>query len=296
VILYFLRAIDCSKWVTPRNVLIFDECHLLEEQIVRWAEIKLSPKELIQKYNIIKNCDMRDLVMLSVKPEESGFKANKEWIKTLIRLIFDRRNEKFQEIKDTMGLNGKDPDNLDSDELETISSFHKEYYELDKLYKKLDVFIKTAKIKDWIIDPLDDGLILTPIEISNLFKQYIDKMAIDKIFFMSATILDLPGFRDLFELEKDKTFLLKVDSPFNSNKSPIIYTPTCKMNYNTINDNLPKIANTIKEILNKHPNEKGIIHTGNSKLSKYLLDNIKSDRLLVRYGDIINDIVCWCLG
>jgi Rad3-related DNA helicase len=286
---YFLRAVDCSKWVTPRNVLVFDECHLLEDQIVRWAEIKLSPRELTQKYDIIKNCDMQDLVRITIPPDESGIKANKKWLRTLIKLIFNTRNEKFQEMKNTLGITGTDPDSLNEEELDLISASHKEYYELDKLYKKLDVFFKMGKYEDWIIDPWEDGLILTPIEISGIFKQYVDSMAINKIVFMSATILDLPGFRKLFGLEQEDTLLIKAESPFDPQKSPIVYNPICKMNYKEINNNLSKIASAVKEILNNHPNEKGIIHTGNSVISKYLLDNIKSDRLLVRYGEIVND-------
>lgn len=286
---YFLRAVDCAKFLKPRNVIIFDECHLLENQIVQWAEMKLSPRELVQKYNLTKNCNMQNFVEISVPPEQSGFKENEHWLSTLIALIFNRRNEKFNEIKLILGIGSSNPDDLTSEQLDTIMGTHKEYYELDKLYKKLDVFFKGKDHNDWIIDPWEDGLQLIPIAVATLFNKYIKSMCIDKIIFMSATILDLNGFRDLLGLSKDKTMLIKADSDFDPEKSPIIYKPICKMNYEEINNNLDKIAIAVEEILNKHPDEKGIIHTGNSVISKYLQENIKSNRLLVRYGDVVNE-------
>lgn len=285
---YFFRAIDCAGFWKPRNVIIFDECHLLETQLVEWASIKLSPKELVEKYNITENCNMQDFCLISMSPTQSGYKANKKWIETMLRLILNKRDEKFMEIRASLSLNSVNPNNITDEEYDLILTTHKGYYELDKFYKKLEVFMH-MNTDEWIIDPYEDGLELTPINIREIFHIYVKKMAIDKIIFMSATILDLSGFRKSLGLPREKTLLLKSDSEFDPKKSPIMYKPICKMNYNEINNNLDKIANEVKNIINNHPDEKGIIHTGNSRVSKYLQDNIKSDRLLVRYGDVTND-------
>ena len=290
---YFLRSVDCGKWMKPRNVLIFDECHLLENQIIQWAEIKLSPRDLIKKYNIINNCDMEDFIQISIPPQLSGYKENERWLKCIYKLVFVRRTEKFNEIKSILGINENDPDKLNDEQLDNIFETHKDYYELDKLYKKLDVFLTNMKINNWIIEPWEDGLQLIPITVIDLFNKYIKSMAVDKIVFMSATILDLSKFRQTFGLSKDETFLIKAESEFDPNKSPIYYKPVCKMNYNEINNNLDKITFAVNEILNNHPNEKGIIHTGNTTISKYLKDNINSDRLLVRYDNIINNDIIY---
>ena len=231
-------------------------------------------------------------IELTIPPNKSGYNENKDWIMSFYHLIFKRRNQRFNEIKESMGLNNFDPDSLTPEQLDDLSNTNKEYCELDRLYKKLDIFIKDKKHDNWIIEPWNDGLQMTPLNIAPFFKNYIDRMGVKKIVFLSATILDLPGFRETFGLDKDNTFLLKVDSNFDPNKSPIIYNPVCKMNYNSINDNLDKIKFAIEDILNKHPNEKGIIHTGNNTISKYLQENLNSNRLLVRYGDVVNtDII-----
>ena len=263
----------------------------MEQQIITWSEIKLSLNDL-SKYNIIEDASFDDFIELTIPPNKSGYNENKDWIMSFYHLIFKRRNQRFNEIKESMGLNNFDPDSLTPEQLDDLSNTNKEYCELDRLYKKLDIFIKDKKHDNWIIEPWNDGLQMTPLNIAPFFKNYIDRMGVKKIVFLSATILDLPGFRETFGLDKDNTFLLKVDSNFDPNKSPIIYNPVCKMNYNSINDNLDKIKFAIEDILNKHPNEKGIIHTGNNTISKYLQENLNSNRLLVRYGDVVNtDII-----
>lgn len=287
---YFLRSIESSGLWKPRDVIVFDECHLLENQIVQWASLQLSPRELIKQYDLLSNNDnMADICRISLPPEQPGYAANKEWLSTLCRLIFHKRNEKFQEIQTSLKLNSNNPDLLSGEELDLIVSTHKDFYELDKFYKKLNVFIKDRDKDSWLIELYEDGLQLTPINIDRIFHTYIKRMGIKKIIFMSATILDLPAFRKTLGLPKEQTLLMRADSEFDPEKSPIIHMPICKMNYNTINNNLDKITDAVKDILSKHPNEKGIIHTGNSTISKYLQDNIKSDRLLVRYGDVVND-------
>jgi Rad3-related DNA helicase len=106
-------------------------------------------------------------------------------------------------------------------------------------------------------------------------------MAIKKVFFMSATILDLVGFAKNFGLSKQDTALIKVQSDFPPENSPIIYKPCGSMNYKEIDNTLPKIIEEIKNILLLHKEEKGIIHTANHKLAKEIFENVKDDRLII---------------
>lgn len=288
---YFFRSIEHTGPWKPRNIIVFDECHLLENQLIQWASIKLIPSELIKKYNITSNCDMDEFCRISIIPTESGYSKNQDYILTVLKLIYDTRNRKFDKIKSSLNLKSLNPEKINNEEYDLILESHKDYYELDKFYKKLESFIKSKNKEEWLIEPTENGLELTPIDISEIFSKFIEPMAIDKIVFMSASILDLPGFRKMLNLPKDETFLIKSESEFDPKKSPIIFNPVCKMNYNEINNNLEKIKNAVEEIMNKHENEKGVIHTGNSTISKYLQDNIKSNRLLVRYGDVFNDTI-----
>ena len=53
------------------------------------------------------------------------------------------------------------------------------------------------------------------------------------------------------------------------------------MNAKEIDNTLPKMAKVVEELLEAHPDEKGIVHCHTFKIANYLKDNIKSKRLLI---------------
>jgi Rad3-related DNA helicase len=110
-----------------------------------------------------------------------------------------------------------------------------------------------------------------------------------KIIFMSATILDTAGFCKALQLPKDKTGIIKMDHVFDPEKSPIIHYPTGNMSYQYLDSTMPKIVNNIREILAMHPDEKGIIHTGNYKIAKAICESIDNPRLIMKEEDGSNE-------
>jgi ATP-dependent DNA helicase DinG len=114
-------------------------------------------------------------------------------------------------------------------------------------------------------------------------------MAIKKIFFMSATILDTVGFAKNLGLKKEETAIIKVEPDFPPEKSPIIYKPCGFMSYNKLDQTMPKIIESVKEILERHPNEKAIIHTGNYKIAQAIYDGINSNRLIIKKNNENNE-------
>lgn len=271
---FFLFATTCGRYWSPREAIIIDECHLLEQQLVQWATIEVSPSQIEKEY---------ELTIPRYTINKSGFKENRFWLQTVWNQIVKRRSEFLNEIKDL--LNGRDPDDLSEDELEEIVSQHGMYYKIDKLYKKMEVFFRSPVKENWLIEPKGDGLILTPVEVHDLFKRYVNSMAKSKIIFMSATILDLNGFCKTFGLDKDKTGVVRLESDFPPERSPIVYHPSGSMNYNSINKTIPKIIEDVGRLLDKHQSEKGIIHTGNYKIARAIYEGIKNPRLIMRQDD-----------
>jgi len=292
---YFLRAMDCAGFWKSRDVLIFDECHLLEQQVTQWASTFLSPAELHGKYNIFEDVDPQIFMAYSVAPEESGFKANEKWLRVIWELIMQKRKELYEDIASTLNVSGKlmpnDPNWLSEDELDELASTHKEYYELDKYYRRLDVFFKLSDSEkdNWLIEPQDNGIMMQPVNIDNLFQYYMNQWGKEKVIFMSATILDVAGFCNELKLPKDQTAIIRMDPVFEPLKSPIIYYPTGNMNYQSIDSTMSKIIENVKTILAMHPNEKGIIHTGNYKIAKAICENIDNPRLIMKDNDGNNE-------
>jgi len=101
-----------------------------------------------------------------------------------------------------------------------------------------------------------------------------------KILMMSATIVDKDVFCESIGLKHSDVAYMKKHSPFSDENRPIHFMPVGSMSKNKIDSTLPILVEAIKLLLDKHKEEKGIIHTVNYKISKYLIDSIKSDRLL----------------
>ena len=290
---YFLKATDNPNTFLPRGTVVFDECHLLENILVESFEITLSLKDLDNKYNILDSAELQDAVKLSnTSVLKDGYtKENEEWINKIYNLLNYKKNIKFEEIKEQLGIVG-DPETLTEEEMDLIIEENDDYVQIDRLCRQIKGFLVSKNInEDWIIEPLEDGLLLTPLNVQYIFKNEIEKMAKNRIIFMSATILDIKGFIKTFGLDEDDCLVIRCESDFDPDKSPIYTLQNCSTNYNALKDekNLQKIKDEVEKILEKHKNEKGIIHTGNSTISKYLKDNIKGDRLLVRYDNIQNN-------
>lgn len=267
---YFLLSTNCGRFWKQRDVLVLDECHLFENQLVQYATIVVSPKELDQEYNI----------KLSPISGKSGYVDNSTWLKEVWNKIVSERLKMLEEVKNA--LDGRDPESFSEDEMEEILATHSGYYQIDKLYKKFELFFESPGKDKWLVEPENGNLILTPVNVAPLFHQYVKKWGEKKIIFMSATILDIPGFCNSLGIKKEEVGIIRVESTFPPEKSPIIYKPCGSMNYNELDNTIPKIIESVKEILAKHPNEKGIIHSGNYKLARAIVDQIKDDRLIMQ--------------
>lgn len=269
---FFLYSTTCGGYWKPRDVIIVDECHLLESQIVNWATTIISPEELKKDYDI----EIDEYI------PQSGYSANRKWLHSIWDIVVDKRTEYEEELKEL--LDGRDPNDLTEDELQEVSVSHGAYYKIDKIYKRLETFFKSPNKDSWLCEPEGDGVILTPVEVQDLFHRYIKKMVgpKGKIIFMSATILDMVGFSKALGLKKEDTALIKVDSEFPPEKSPIVYKPSGSMNFANIDKSIPKIIEQIEKILKDHPNEKAVIHTGNYKIAEAICEGIKDKRLLMR--------------
>ena len=170
---YFFRFADSNpkpKSWNVRDMVLFDEAHLLEQQIVNWAAIKLIPNDLNQELNIFKNIDMDNLVEIFNLPTEDGFKKNKKWILSIMDCVKTARENMHNELRESL-KNSHDTE-LDDDQIEQLLSDHSEYNKIDQLFKKFQLFFRSDK-KDWLVEVIENGLSLTPLKIDGIFNTFI---------------------------------------------------------------------------------------------------------------------------
>jgi Rad3-related DNA helicase len=123
---------------------------------------------------------------------------------------------------------------------------------------------------------------LTPLDISSYFDSILDKGSVS--LFMSATILSKDYLCKTAGLDQEKVKFIRVqESDFPVKNRPIHMENVAWLNAKTMSESLPKIAVAVDEIMSKHKNEKGIIHTTSYSQLQYIKDNLSranQDRLI----------------
>ena len=288
---YIFRAFDCSNLWKPRELLVFDECHLLENQLINFASFELDVEYLNKQFGLFEMEEEYSTLYKEKFTSNEWNEDNKNKFEKILNLISIKKCELFEMMKEEIG---DDVSLLDDEDSELLSTTHKLYYEIDKLYKKMILF-KSVKKDDWVIGLSTYGsLVFTPLNVNYLFKMFCDNWA-KKFIFMSATILDIEGFINDLGIDKDDCLVVNVPSSFSPDKSPIYYMPCGSMNYNNIDETLPKACETIDKILSHKKDDKGIIHTGNYKVATKIYKDYKNiskvnrDRFLIKFTDEVTN-------
>lgn len=125
--------------------------------------------------------------------------------------------------------------------------------------------------KEWL--PL---IKLIPLDTRNESPLFWPPHKTRKTVLMSATI-NKPDI-DNMGLGNYRVVYIEVDSPIPTERRPIIYTPVGNMSYRYQQENIPKVVNTIKELLARHK-MKGMIHAPYSMIQK-MRTLLTDDRLV----------------
>lgn len=266
---YFLTEKSFSQKIPNKRVLIIDEAHNLENELSRFVEISVSEyfAEKILKMKADK----------SLKTQFQTF----NWIKNV---YYPKVSKKIKIIESQMEKFG-----LTTQKLEEFSKITKRFDMLVSHEKKILNFITLYDKDNWVFDIEKTNesyrkFIFKPIEVAEYANEYLLQYA-DYVIFMSATILSHEGFSLTLGLPFEKTVSIKESSPFDPLKSPIIFSPAGSMSMKNIEKTLPVMTSMIREIINNHKGEKGIIHTHNIKIAEHLKKHLRSKRILIAYGE-----------
>jgi len=262
---YFLAETSYSGKLVPRELLVIDEAHNADTELSGFIEITMSEKFSKQ---ILK------LEMPNITTQKQAWRwVNDEYIPKLRSHLkhYELLIEKF---------------NLGEKMKSDFIALAKQHEMLENHVAKVEKFIQLYDEENWIFNMAEgEGramrkLEFKPIDVSAYAEQMLFKSG-RKVLLMSATILNKDGFCQMLGISKDDCEFISIPSPFPSENHPIFTYPVAKMTAANIDQDLPKLAEAVKAILDQHPTDKGVIHCHTYKIAKYLKDNIKSDRLLI---------------
>lgn len=271
---FFLFSVHCGILnekadIPARSVMIMDEAHTLESNLIAFAEFQLHFDDLYSKYGLGRSCVVG-------KNDELNIKLIEKFAEEL-RVEIGELKEKIADEMDSSGAP------TDSNKLrqwakgvskkaqEKVAKLNSKLYILDKILQPIITYENHPEAQ-WIIksDPENNAITMTPLKADFLFHSMLRPKA-NKFIFMSATI-DPDTLCQEIGIARDKILFVETDTPFPPESSPIIVMPKLKMGYKNLEETKPKIMPMINEILELHSNEKGIIHCGNYKIADFIFN------------------------
>lgn len=260
---YFLAETTYSGKLSQRSMLVIDECHNLESELGKFVEVSFSEKFA------------RDTLKCKI-PKLDTQSSVFEWIKSSYRKSVNKYVKDLE--KNLVKL---------SESIEGYGEYSKQYEMLEKHVGKIDQFIEIYREDNWIMNinyPQEGNkrgarkFEFKPVDVSK-FSNILFKSG-NRLLMMSATVVDKDVFCESIGLNPEEVAYLRIPSPFPVENHPIHFIPVGSMSKDSIDKTLPVMAEAVQMILDKHPTEKGIIHTSNFKVANFIIENNRSGRLL----------------
>ena len=252
-----LIKFNCLDQFDDRSLIVFDECHQLENILTDYSAITIT-KMMCTKYGI-PWCTKKTINDIH------------EWILDEYWPKMDSYCRELQGICDDI-TSTKSPSASDVTQLRHLNSV------MDHM-ASVNIFMQQDLDdinKEYIVSTDPENIIIKCIFGANIFHESFQKMA-DKFLFMSATIFDFEETCKNLAIPLEEACFISLDSEFDKDNRPVIYRPTMKMNYGweNRNDDKKRMIHNVKSILKEHDGENGIIHTGNFSIAKWLTKELE---------------------
>ncbi len=299
----FFALLPNKKVLQSRELLILDEAHLLETEIVKFRGLVIS-KRRWRKY-------IPDLKMVDYGYDD----IEKKWIDFLVDLeskmldltgnssmaqslsLFRKTKFNWNSEKKASSLSKKKivaaSEIFESDE-EIAEKYDIDFFKgyptiSDEL--KVEVLRDTEKLtetinnilsnpRNWIVSDIKKEnyevikVEFKPLDTSQYWKAVFEKC--NKTLMMSATILDSKTFCTSLGLAPDDVKFIQVGSDFPTQNRPIYPMNIAYLNYNNLQlqEVKTEISRTVDNLMALHRNHKGIIHTTSYEQLNFIKENI----------------------
>lgn len=250
----FLFQTRVARSFGPRNLMIIDEAHNCESQLMNFIEFSISDYEF-----------RRDKIIF---PK----------LKTPVEYA-----EYFLEIELDEILNQKIL-------LAKVEQKPKEENKWKQLLMKFGIFLESADSDNWVLQfkraernviggskkLVYNTVTLKPIFIKQYAQRYMFSMT-DHILMMSATLLSPGLICSSLGIDQDEIYSFRMKNRFPKENRKIIFDPCGYLNMRNKNETYPVLVEKVNSICKKHQDQRGIIHTHNFEISKLLVKECEID-------------------
>jgi len=318
----FLALLPNKKILPPRKLLVLDEGHLLETEIVKYRGVSISKKRW-KRY--IPNLKMIDYgyddiekwidFLIELETNMLGLIGNSQMVDSLSisrRVKYNWINNTTSKLKSKKRVVGASEifesdeqiaEKYDENISKRSSSIGDELAvdairDTERLTRAINSILSNTK--NWIVSEIRKEnyeivrIELKPLDPSSYCKDIFEKCT--KTLIMSATILDSKEFCRNVGLTYNDVKFIQVDSDFALQNRPIYPMSIAYLNFNNLQlqEVKTKISRAIDNLMTLHRNHKGIIHTTSYEQLNFIKENISQTnvrRLLVTDPEIQRDDV-----
>ena len=262
---YLLSETVYAGGLKPREMLICDECHNIENEVRRWGSIELSEHFAKHDLKVSFPNDISDDAALVMWVAEAYVPAlDVLTARTLAKLRTSFKRKKF----------------------DAVSKLSQQYTFLDKHKCQLNRYFEElgGPMNDYVI--VKEGerekrlVTLKPLDVTMQARMLLYTMGRKRIL-MSATILDERTFMRSAGVPSGASASISVPSPFKPSAFGITFDPIGKMSKSQATETERELLKKVTSILQKHPDVKGVVHTSNYSTAR-MIGKIKDARLLVQ--------------
>jgi Rad3-related DNA helicase len=249
-----------ERFVDARKLLIIDEAHNVESQIMNFVEVVIDGSEFNMKL--------------------PSYETVEEYIRhfEVIHLAEEIRNKMRDletQIVEIVGDDETDVTGLDRDEIRQLNDLIRDR---DKYETLLGKYLRMKEDSQHVECIADFSARDNKVEIKPLTAEYhAPKILLDSgvvRLFMSATILNPVVFAESIGLDPSETCYVRTPNVFPVENRPVIKDYAGSMKWKNRQATMPKMIKKVDNIMARHAGEKGIIHCQSFKIMESIMDGV----------------------
>lgn len=270
---YFLYAYNYTDFWPEADLMVFDEAHNTEQELMNFIGHKFTYDDFHGEFN--EKFPGKDEPEIAIERLENGREVLQKEIAELkgrFQKTLDGGSQLSKGVMQTLNMKKRLLSKVDM----VLKNYNKKYWVMN--YYRPDTRQKDSDWSDAFVE-------FKPLFVGRYMKNMINSK---KVLFMSATIGDKKTFCNSLGLRADQVRYIEVPSTFKKEKRPFIYKPIGNMSKKHYEDSFPKFLAWLDDFIDERIDDKGIIHTVNYKIASdiydssdwnvHMIEHIDSDR------------------
>jgi len=251
-----ISFLNFTPYFQPRQLLVVDEAHLIADNLTNFIEFSVASSHLGK-----------------MLPHGSGdnsiipnFETAKEYLPWLqiVSTLMEKREKEFNAPMKVDMMTGAA---IKFDEIENFNR------KINKIIQEIEENDLNLVVDNTYVDyqkTIVDKITFKPVDVSKYANNNLFRFA-DKTIMMSATIINYEEFIKSLGISPAECVFIDIPSTFPKENRPIIRNFVGQLNKSNMQATMPLIIQSIREILNNHHDQKGIIHTHTYDTAKQLV-------------------------